>query len=80
MLDEGDAYDMEIAKFAIDNVDDFAKSQFKTKASHALVRIELTDDKRDKQITTQRSDHVAKLVFDRVDLYNTLKTRDSIEC
>jgi hypothetical protein len=62
---------MEIIKFAIDNiemVDDFAKSTrgplpFKTKVSHALVRIEPTDDKWDKQITNLLSDHVAELVF-----------------
>jgi hypothetical protein len=62
----------------------FAKSAsgpmpFKTKASHALVRMEPTDDKWDDQITDLLSDHVADLVFDRIDLHNTLKIRDSID-
>jgi len=86
-LNEGDAHEMEIIMSAIDNIEnieDFAKSTigpmpFKTKASHALVRMEPTEDKWDKQITNLLSDYVADLVFDRIDLHNTLKIRDSIE-
>jgi hypothetical protein len=82
-----DAHEMEIIKSAIDNIDnisDFAKSAsgpmpFKTKASHTLVRMEPTDDKWDKHITNLLSNYVADLVFDRIDLHNTLKIRDSID-
>ena len=81
-LNEGDAHEMEFIKSAIDNIEnieDFAKSTsgpmpFKTKVSHALVRIEPMDDKWDKQITNLLSDYVADLVFD-----NTLKIRNSID-
>jgi len=84
---EGDAHEMEIIKSAIDNIvniEDFAKSTsgpmpFKTKASHALVRMEPTDGKWDKQITNLLSDYVADLVFDRIDLHNNLKIRESID-
>jgi hypothetical protein len=78
---------MEIIKSAIDsieNVDDFAKLTtgplpFKNKVSHALVRMEPINDKWDKQITNLLSDHVVDLVFDRIDLHNTLKICDSID-
>ena len=68
----------------IENIADFAKSAggpmpFKTKASHALVRMEPTGDKWDDQITDLLTDHVAGLVLDRIDLHNTLKIRDAID-
>ena len=68
----------------IENIADFAKSAgglmpFKTKASHVLVRMEPTDDTWNDRITDLLSDHVADLVFDRIDLHNTLKIRDSID-
>jgi hypothetical protein len=68
----------------IENIEDFAKSAsgpmpFKTKASHALVRMEPTDDKWDEQITNLLSDYVADLVFDKIHLHNTLKIPDSID-
>ena len=86
-LNEGDPHEMEIIMSAIDNIEnieDFAKSTsgpmpFKTKAGHALVRMEPTDDKWDKKITNLLSNYVADLVFDRIDLHNTLKIRDSID-
>ena len=41
--------------------------------------MEPTDDKWDKQIMNLLSNYVADLVFDRIDLHNTLKIRDSID-
>jgi len=60
----------------ISEIDKWSPAIHKTKASHALVRMEPTDNKWDKQITSLLSDHVANLVFDRIDL---LKIRDSID-
>jgi hypothetical protein len=68
----------------IENIEDFAKSAsgpmpFKTKVSHALVRMEPTDDAWDDLITNLLSDHIADLVFDRIDLHNILQIRNSID-
>ena len=84
---DGDAHEMETIKLAINNIEnmwDFAQSAsgpmpFKTKESHAIVRMEPTDDKWDKRITNLLSDHVADLVFDRIDQHITLKIRNSID-
>ena len=65
---EGDADEMRKIKRAVDdieNIADFAKSAggpmlFKTKAGHALVRMEPTDDTWDDRITDLLSDHVAR--------------------
>jgi len=78
---------MEIINSAINNIEDwnnFAKSTsgllpYKAKESHALIWMEPTDDKWDKQITKLLSNHVADLMFDRIDLHNTLKIHDSID-
>ena len=83
---EGDAHEMIKVKRAVDDIEDiadFAKSTggpmpFKTKASHALVRIEPTNDTWGDRITDLLSDHVADLVFNRIN-HNTLKIRDSID-
>ena len=84
---DGDAYETRIIKDAINDIDDtlnFAKSAtgslpFKTKASHALVRIEPTDNTWDNRSTELLSNFVADLMFDRINLYNTLKIRDLID-
>ena len=84
---DGDAHEMREIKRAIDSIEsiaDFAKSAsgpmlFKTKASHALVRMEPTDDTWDDRTTDLLSDYVADLVFDRISLHDTLNIRDSID-
>ena len=82
-----DADDMATIKSAIDdieNIRDFAKSAnglmpFKEQTSHVLVRIEPTDDKWDNRITNLLSSYVADLVFDRIDLHDTLKIHESLD-
>ncbi len=83
----GDEHEMEKIKHAINdikNLKDFADSAngflpFKNKGSHALVRMEPTDDTWRDQITDLLSTHVAELVYERINLHNTISIRDSID-
>ncbi len=48
-------------------------------SDHALVRMEPANDTWTNQATELLSNYVADLLFDRIDLHNTLKIRDSID-